>query len=197
MVSQVLNTPLDKNSDNRLLISSIMHTSLLPRSIFKMSLQATLLNKEERESTEKDFLDINRRILRYESVSEKVRMRYRRFRRNPLSINLRRMTKNKTKRLAHSRKMNIFAHSRYTKMKRLVENMNQSNSNRFSQRSSSLESREAQALEGCWTGRGSEILTCNENFKTVNNKVTSNTNEKACVKSKQGLVSILFGFYRW
>ena len=81
-------------------------------------------------------------------------------------------------------------------MKRLVENMNQSNSNRFSQRSSSLESREAQALEGCWTGRGSEILTCNENFKTVN-KVTSNTNEKACVKSKQGLVSILSGFYRW
>ena len=196
MVSQVLNTPLDKNKDNLRWISSIMHTSLLPRSIFKMFFQTTLQNKEERESSEKDFLDINRRILRYESVSEKVRMRYRRFRRNPLSINLRRMTKNKTKRLAHSRKMNIFAHSRYTKMKRLVENMNQSNSNRFSQRSSSLESREAQALEGCWTGRGSEILTCNENFKTVN-KVTSNTNEKACVKSKQGLVSILFGFYRW
>lgn len=196
MVSQVLNTPLDKNKDNLRWISSIMHTSLLPRSIFKMFFQTTLQNKEERESSEKDFLDINRRILRYESVSEKVRMRYRRFRRNPLSINLRRMTKNKTKRLAHSRKMNIFAHSRYTKMKRLVENMNQSNSNRFSQRSSSLESREAQALEGCWTGRGSEILTCNENFKTVN-KVTSNTNEKACVKSKQGLVSILSGFYRW
>ena len=196
MVSQVLNTPLDKNKDNLRWISSIMHTSLLPRSIFKMFFQTTLQNKEERESSEKDFLDINRRILRYESVSEKVRMRYRRFRRNPLSINLRRMTKNKTKRLAHSRKMNIFAHSRYTKMKRLVENLNQSNSNRFSQRSSSLESREAQALEGCWTGRGSEILTCNENFKTVN-KVTSNTNEKACVKSKQGLVSILSGFYRW
>ena len=175
-------------------MSLIMRNLPLARSIFSMSFQKTLLNEKKRDSSEKDFLDINRRILRYESVSEKVRMRYRKFRRNPLSINLRRMTKNKTKRLAHSRKMNIFAHSRYTKMKRLVENMNQSNSSRFSQRSSSLESRkadkyEAQVLEGGLTGRGSEILTCKENLKTI----TSHTSEKACLKSKQGLVSILFG----
>ena len=86
-------------------------------------------------------------------------------------------------------------------MKRMVENMNQSNSNRFSEQASSLESREAdkqeaQALDGCWTGHGSEILACNENLKTVN-KVTAKTIEKACVKSKQGLVSILFGLCQW